>query len=345
MGITHYAIKIDNKSETETFVQSLLKGTYAYGLFELSKKRGAVVSSSEVDKYIAKEERHGTKKLTPDTGQSLLTMSSGERKIALLIYVLEEKPDYLILVNPYDNLDSFYQKELKERLLEFSKKVHLIQIVSRTEDILPIEAAYAKLIKRQLVSYKDKNNFLTAGNIQEIPFSRVKLPSPLHQNSNLENELVRFKDVSVSFYGKTVLNSITWVIKSGEFWQLKGPNGSGKSTLLNMIIGDSHKGYGQELYLFGNKKGSGESVWDIKKNIGYFTPAMIDKFSGSHSLEHMLISGIHDSVGLYVIPTEIDKKISADWLHLLGMDYKKEHYFHQLSTSEKRLLMTARAHD
>ncbi|CAN0605559.1 unnamed protein product, partial [Ectocarpus sp. 12 AP-2014] len=110
-----------------------------------------------------------------------------------------------------------------------------------------------------------------------------------------------------------------------------------------MIIGDSHKGYRQDLTLFGQKKGSGESVWDLKKKIGYFTPAMMDKFSGYHSLENMMISGFYDSIGLYNNPTDQKKRLSGLWLKLLGLYKKRNVQFLELTAGEKRLVMTARA--
>ena len=110
-----------------------------------------------------------------------------------------------------------------------------------------------------------------------------------------------------------------------------------------MITGENPKGYGQELYIFGQKKGSGESVWDIKKNIGYFTPSMTDKFTGYHSVEFMIISGLTDSIGLYSRPTEAQLRIAKEWLLLLQMWPLKDTLYNNLTMGQKRLVMCARA--
>jgi molybdate transport system ATP-binding protein len=110
-----------------------------------------------------------------------------------------------------------------------------------------------------------------------------------------------------------------------------------------MITGDNPKAFGQEIYLFGNLKGSGETVWDIKKKIGYYSPAMTNKFRGRHTVENMLISGLTDSVGLYTIPTEIQKRVIKQWLLVLNLHHLKDTYFNKLSTGKQRLVMTARA--
>ncbi|MGB5665394.1 MAG: ATP-binding cassette domain-containing protein, partial [Maribacter sp.] len=169
------------------------------------------------------------------------------------------------------------------------------------------------------------------------------IPPPLKQIEFNHKTLIELKKVNVSYEGKPILRDISWKIAKGEFWELSGKNGSGKTTILSMITGENPKGYGQDLFLFGQRKGSGESVWDIKKNIGYFTPSMTDKFTGYHSVEHMMISGIIDSIGLYVQPTEAQLRIAKEWLQLVGFWKIKDTLFHDLTMGQKRLVMTTRA--
>jgi molybdate transport system ATP-binding protein len=342
MSILHYTILIDSKSETKDLANQLQEGTLS-GFIDLKEKNGALFSDQQLEYFLYKEEQHGLKIITKETEQSLLTMSSGERKKALLNYLLEGSPEYLVFVNPYDNLDISYQKGLKEKLLDLSNSITLVHIISRTEDILPLNSHFSKLEGNNLIHYKSKEDFLINNPKIKTTFFSHNIPKALKTSAFIGEELVKLKNVSVSYNQKPILLNINWTINTGDFWQLKGPNGSGKSTLLSMITGDNQKAYGQDIKLFGLKKGSGESVWDIKKHIGYFTPTMIDKFRGNHTLENMLISGLHDSIGLYVKPTEIEKKLGTQWLQLLNLSAKKGFYFHQLSTSEKRLLMTARA--
>ncbi len=343
MKNTHYAILINSKSEIKAFIKELLEDPNRYGLIELKDKNGQVFSDHQLNYFINKEERHGLKIITAHTEQSLISMSSGERKKVLLNYILKSNPEYLILINPYDNLDISNQEKLRKELIDISKRLPLVQIISRKEDVLPITTHFAKIKGTNLIHYINKKEFLDKTRYKKSDFSKYKIPSILNQSTDFLEELVRLKDVSVSFNDKPILYNINWNIKSGEFWQLIGPNGSGKTTLLSLITGDSEKGYGQDFFLFGRKKGSGESVWDIKKNIGYFTSSMMDKFRGYHTVESMLLSGLHDSIGLYVKPSETEKKLVFEWLELLNFNNKKDIYFHELSTLEKRVVMTTRA--
>ncbi|MGW9687088.1 ABC transporter ATP-binding protein [Flagellimonas sp. 2504JD1-5] len=338
----HYAILINNKSQTRNLVSDILKGIPVPGFESLESTSGLLFSRSEIERFMDDEERHDMKIITRESSQSLKSMSSGEQKKALLNYLLEQSPDFLVLVNPYDNLDIATQAYLKEKLVSTSKKIPLIQVVSRLEDILPITTDFFRLAKDKLLSYSNQKAFWEE-NKRKISRFTETIPPPLEPIIVKGTELVNFKNVSVSFDGRQVLDNINWTIKKGEFWQLIGPNGSGKTTMLSMITGDSHKGYGQNLTLFGQKKGSGESVWDLKEKIGYFTPAMTDKFNGYHTLENMVISGIYDSIGLYKKASDQARHLATLWVKLLHLVGKKNKQFLNLTPGEKRLVMTARA--
>ncbi|MCL6265123.1 ATP-binding cassette domain-containing protein [Flagellimonas myxillae] len=337
-----FAILTNNTSKTKSLVSNLLNGSHSKEFQSLENKLGLLFSKSEIYRFMDEEERHDVKIITKETEQSLKTMSSGEQKKALLKYLLSQNPDFLVLVNPYDNLDVATQASLKEQLMAIAKSTILVQVISRLNDFLPINSEYFNLKNGELIGYSDSNAFFSS-NRQDTQRFQEAIPPPINTIEVTTDALVSFKDVSVSFDGRQVLDQINWTIKKGEFWQLIGPNGSGKTTLLSMITGDSHKGYGKDLTLFGQRKGSGESVWELKSKIGYFTPSMTDKFNGYHSVEHMLVSGFHDSVGLYIRPSDHEKRVAKAWLKLLGMEDKKGTQFLELTQGQKRLVMTARA--
>ncbi|QCX00914.1 ATP-binding cassette domain-containing protein [Aggregatimonas sangjinii] len=334
----HGAIFMDNDSDAKYIIGALLGDAPPEGFHELRAKKGMLFSKLALLHYIDEEMRHGATVLTRNTAQTLRTMSSGEQKKALLAHILENGADYMVLDNPFDNLDLSTQTELKKRLAAIAQHTLLIQLLSRTTDLLPFIRHFYRLDGRELIPIKS---------IAEIS-RRIKtftgsIPPPLSQYSIKENILIQLKNVSVSYFEKPILDRIDWTIKKGEFWELRGSNGSGKTTMLSMITGENPKGYGQELYIFGKLKGSGESIWDIKKRMGYFTPAMTDTFTGYHSIEHMLISGLNDSVGLYITPSEAQLRLAKEWLALIGLWERKDILFHELGTGQKRLVMCARA--
>jgi molybdate transport system ATP-binding protein len=342
MKIQSWAILTDTSSPVRNLLDSLIDGPLPKGFETLEGKKGALFSTTKIINFIEEEIRHDEKILTRDSPQSLESMSSGERKKLLFKHLLLENPDYLILDNPFDNLDTESRQYLSNKFQELSSDLPLVQILTRKADMLPFIERYAEWREDRLVWLDDIPGIASIKNDAPVHFSQP-LPPPLEAVTHADSPLVVLSNVSVSYGHKPVLKKISWEISPADFWELRGVNGSGKTTLLSLITGDNPKAFGQEIYLFGQKKGSGESVWDIKKNIGYITPALTDRFRGYHSLEHMLISGLVDSIGLYTKPTDRQKKLAASWLSLLGMIHKKNTYFHDLSKGEQRLVMCARA--
>ena len=295
---THYAIDTSNAPLRKQQLNELKDQAW---LKEEAGPFGLVFSNHTLDAYLDEEYRHGNSILTKD-GDLLKTKSSGERKRLLLAYQLAQNPDFLILDNPFDALDVQRVASLKTELQELAKSTVLIQLFRRSDEVLPcctVGLTYqeGKFVKVDLVT--EQHTSVSINHEQ-------KLPEPLEAFKNVPDELISFKNVSVSFDEKPVLKDITWTVMRGSSWHLKGPNGAGKTTLLSMVTGDSTKGYGKELYLFGKKKGSGETVWEIKQKIGYFTSAMTERFDGMHDVQSMIISGLYDSVGLYQKPTTLE---------------------------------------
>ena len=339
----HWAVFINNNSQKDKLIKNLLEGPLLEGFEELQGLKGMLFSKITLNQFIDEEERHGIKIINQNTQQSLKTMSSGEQKKALLKYIFHLKPDFIVLDNPFDNLDKDSQMDLKSSLDFISKSTFIVQLISRKIDLLPFITHRMILDQSTIKSISNGLKEVQNGTAPINSSFLGSIPKPITPMDYEESILIDCKDINVIYGDKKILNNINWTIRKGEFWQLIGQNGSGKSTLLSMITGDNHKGYGQELYLFGQQKGTGESVWDIKKRIGYYTPSMTDKFSGLHSALNMVISGMNDSVGLYLLATENQRALAKEWLIILGLWQLRDVNFAELSTGQQRMIMTARA--
>ena len=332
----HFAIAGSNLDLKGTWLKQLINGES--GLPELTGK-GALFSEITLNKFIEEEYKHD-KKFLPEQGErSLRTFSSGEQKKALLSYLLSTNPDFLILDNPFDAMDVDAVENFKNRFERISEKITIVQIFKRKADLLPfitdfleVSGGFFRVIKPNL-----KSNTAFKGDFD------IKIPKPLKEYANIPENLIELRRVSVSYAEKPVLDQVSWKIRRGEFWQLKGPNGSGKTTILSMIYGNNTKGFGVDLFLFGNKKGSGESVWEIKEKIGFFTPTIIQLFKGAYTLQEMVVSGLFDSIGLYQKPNDLHVKLADKWLQVLGLYDQRFTNFFNCSTVEQRLVLIARA--
>jgi len=342
-SLLHACIYLPQESSSNELIQSLLVGKCNLPKMHLIEKKVAVFSHTELEAFLEEEFLHGKSGLETGFDRPLHSLSSGEQKKALLNHLLFGKADYFLLEELYDHVDVAGQQTILATIQLIAETKPIIQFVRRQKDILPFIQTYYWYQDNQLTSFdsalvfhKHLSDHLKQNNFRPIPRALKTIQAPA-------GPLVQMKQLSVSYDGRPILDSINWTIKVGECWQLKGPNGSGKSTLLSMITGDNPKGYGQDLFLFGMKKGGGETIWDIKQYIGYFNPVMIQHFSRLDSIELMIVSGCMDSIGVYIKPSEMQLQLAKEWLDYLGLLSLKNKPIQFLLAAEQRMILIARA--
>lgn len=331
----HLAIYISNSFDKEGLIKTIFLGKL---IPSFSSLKGALFSEIILNKFIDEEMRHGKMDVVTKTKNSLLHSSEGERKKALLDHIIAQEPDYIVIDNVFGNLDIATQAHIEKQLETLSKTTSIVQIANRKGDILPFIKNIYQIEDDKLVAFSNTENKTEVFHFEET------LPSAAYHNSKkFLNPLIKFNNVSINYGERPILNAVSWEIKSGQFWQLMGPNGSGKSTILSMIFGDNPKAYGQDIILFGVKKGSGESIWDIKQKIGYFSSEMLRGFTRRETIGNMIASGFFDTVGLYKTPTNAQIKIAQQWLRVLNMFDIRKQSFLSLSRGHQRLVLIARA--
>ena len=336
-------IYLHNTANKKQIIQQIMTNNLLNKQVDLSEQTGVLFSSITIDRMINDELRHDQILVHTEENESLQTMSSGQQKRALLAYLIAQQPDYIVLDDVYSNVDVATQQHITNTLSKLSEQTLLIQLFFRKRDLLPcIDVVDQLNEKNEIILVQAADEFRKLISPSSEKQHEFKLPAIYSENHNNLETLVELHSVSVKYGNKQVLSDINWTIRKGEFWQLTGPNGAGKSTLISMITGDNPKAYGQNMILFGRRKGSGETIWDIKRQIGYFTPIMIQQFSRSESVENMIISGLNDSVGLYTVPSDLQKDIAKSWLQMLGPSFRNKN-FQQLSLGQQRMVMVARA--
>tara|TARA_B100000953_G_scaffold103453_1_gene84807 strand:+ start:12 stop:1250 length:1239 start_codon:yes stop_codon:yes gene_type:complete len=337
----HLGIYARDHKLVSRLIDDLKKDKKVPGFEELQHKNGFEHSEAVLQNFIKDDQKHGNSVLVKDESRSLRTFSSGEKRKALLEYLLKKQPEYLILDDPFDCLDVQSVANFKERLAEVKSDFILVQIFRREEDILPFIDIILDFDGTGNTIFKNKADFIEnkQGFLEEIK----RIPAAPKVFEGIPESLIKLKNVNVAYEDRPILSNISWEVKRSEFWKLTGPNGSGKTTILSMIYGDNPKAYGVDLFLFGKKKGSGESVWEIKKKIGYFSPSITELFIRRNSVEEMLISGLVDSIGLYQKPSDKQRALAKQWLGTLGFQEKAKKVFNDLSNLEKRMLLIARA--
>lgn len=281
----------------------------------------------------------------------IITLSSGELRKFQLTKTLLAAPKVLIMDNPYIGLDSTAREQLTDLLKKLIAETDLqvILVLSRNSDI-PDFITHVIPVKDLEVLPKTERNAFLEQNPESAHFdaSAIELMlSELQKNErpeeNLGGDILKFNNIHIQYGKRVILDQLNWQVKKGEKWALKGQNGSGKSTLLSLVCADNPQSYACDIELFGKKRGTGESIWDIKKQIGYVSPEMHRAYLKDMPALDIVASGLNDSVGLYVRPKPEQKEICVKWMELFGIAHLKDSTFLKISSGEQRLCLLARA--
>jgi len=340
--MNHIGIYLTNAINKNEIIDSIFSNTLLQNYIDLSQLHGELHSTITIDKIIDEEYRHDKFPVVTNENTSLVSMSSGQQRKALLAYLLNQHPDFILLDDIVSNIDAPTQQTIINDLEDHAATILYIQLFYRKQDILPcIQTVITVDNQGFILSHQPMAQFLKISEC-EHQIGNITLPDLFDDDHLSIDPLIQLNSVSVDYLERPVLDKISWTIRPGEFWQLKGPVGSGKSTILSMIIGDNPKAYGQDMILFGRKKGSGETIWDIKRHIGYFYPKMTLLFTHNDTVENMLISGLVDSLGLYSEPNDWQRQVARAWMQVLGDSFRNKR-FNELSSGQQRILLVVRA--
>ncbi|OCG03202.1 molybdate ABC transporter ATP-binding protein ModF [Gilliamella sp. wkB112] len=277
-------------------------------------------------------------------------LSTGETRKTLLCRVLINQPDLLILDEPFDGLDVASRENLAAKLGELSQQgVTIVLVLNRFNEIPSFVETIGVLADCQLLKIGSRVTILEDATVKQLAemetMQNVLLPEADEPPVKLDNDIDRvvLNNGYVKYADKIIINGLTWQVKAKQNWQIVGPNGAGKSTLLSLITGDHPQGYSNDLTLFGCKRGSGETIWDIKRHIGYVSSSLHLDYRVSVSVKNVLLSGYFDSIGVYQATSDKQNKLVDQWLQLLGLQKQSNDPFQSLSWGQQRLVLIARA--
>lgn len=281
--------------------------------------------------------------------RSFACLSSGEIRKVLLARALIGRPQLLVLDEPYEGLDAAAGENLSHMLPRLMHNGTGIVLVTHQLNRISRHFTHVLCVKSgRVVAQGPREKILVPEILKNVYDHRptdlaITLETDHKAATRGDPELVCLENTTVAYGKKVVLDRLNWTFREGEHWAVLGPNGSGKSTLVKLICGDHPQAYANRLRLFGRPRGSGESIWEIKKQIGLVSSEFQLRYRKGIRVIDVIRSGFFDSVGIYRYCSREQRQAADRWLEIVDLNAKRETPFDQLSYGERRLVLLARA--
>jgi molybdate transport system ATP-binding protein len=274
----------------------------------------------------------------------LIQLSNGENKRVQMAIALSEHPEMLILDNPFLGLDIEGRATLHIIINRLAEEGVQILLVTTATEFPESITHVAQLENGKLIFKGLRENFHPAAKkgpgVQLDPEILALLRKPSEKDFELA---VKMENVNIQYGDAIILKDINWEVRKGEKWNVSGPNGAGKSTILSLITADNPQAYANKIWLFDRRRGTGESIWDIKQKIGFVSPELHLYFEYSANCFDVVASGLFDTIGLFRPLTPDQQEHTLRWLQLLSLGDLRSRRLAQLSTGQQRMVLLARA--
>lgn len=291
-------------------------------------------------------------KLEELLNKTLIQLSNGETRRLMIAQALLQQPLLLMLDNPFTGLDKQTRPFFDQLLTQITSKGTQLLIATSALEIPECITDVLELDNGKIVDRQSRRQYLEQYKAKDVskwkpdPQKLAQLMQNAESDTPAFEKAISMQNIQVKYGDSVILDKVNWEIARGEKWALSGPNGAGKSTLLSLISGDNPQAYANTIYLFDKKRGSGESIWDIKRKIGFVSPEMHQYFHSNHNCLEVILSGYSDTIG--IVPKKIYDQphrlaVAQDWMELLNIHPLKSKKFKSVSAGAQRLILLIRA--
>jgi len=283
--------------------------------------------------------------IRPLLNKPLIQLSNGENKRVQLGVALLNKPELLILDNPFLGLDTEGRATLHAIIDNLTTRGIQILLITSPHELPGSITHVGQLTNGKWTFSGARSAFHPEEKKDSIQLDPVLLRDLRSNLQQSEDFLVAVKmvDTSIKYGEATILDHISWEVRKGECWNVSGPNGAGKSTILSLITADNPQAYANEIWLFDRRRGTGESIWDIKRKIGFVSPELHLYFDSGATCLEVIASGLFDTIGLFRPLSDEQEALTLRWMQLLSLQDLCNKRLPQLSTGQQRMVLLARA--
>ncbi|KAL7330386.1 hypothetical protein PS15p_205344 [Mucor circinelloides] len=274
---------------------------------------------------------------------SFVKLSNGQTRRARIAKALLKNPSMLVLDEPLMGLDVEHRKHLLEVLGNLATKSSVpVVLVLRPQDEFPSWATDVIELGNMTIQWTGNPSEYQQRRTKQLESTKSSNDSVKTVDTSNNDPIVEMKNVKVTYSGNPILRDITWTVRKGERWALLGPNGSGKTTLLSFLTGDHPQAYANELSLFGRRRGTGESIWEIKERVGLVSPEIHLYFNQNLTALEAAGTGFFDVVvprSISAGQTQTIKRL----FHEFGIESMLNRKLQDMSTGEQRMVLLVRS--
>lgn len=273
-----------------------------------------------------------------------LSLSYGQKRLALLARTVVRKPHWLLLDELYNGLDARFRRKVDAILLRARKRrqswmvtAHRVEDIPRgTRRLLHLEGG--RIVATRTLHAKTRALTPLRAPAVSPPASSgarrpvVSLGAPT---------LLKLSNATLYVDYRCVLRRVNWRVQHGEQWAVLGANGSGKTSLLRLLYGDLSPALGGVIERGGFSRGTPIEYW--KQTVGYISPELQSDYAIDVSILDLIASGRHASIGLNDAADAQDLRTANLWLRYFQLGAVAQRRPRELSYGQMRRALFARA--
>jgi molybdate transport system ATP-binding protein len=287
--------------------------------------------------------------------RQFLSLSYGQKRLALLARALVQEPDWLLLDELYNGLDADYRRRIDAVLHAAARRGQSwVATAHRAADIpcgtrLMMELAEGRVRTVKRMSPSDLTGLMRrAGESPRAMARAAAAKSATAKSATVQARaaegaapLLLLSRVDLYVDYRLVLRDVDWQLRGGEHWAVYGANGAGKSSFLKLLYGDLSPALGGRIERAGYPKGTPIVEW--KRHVGYVSPELQSDYAVDVNVLDLVASGRYASIGLVDEATDEDRRMAAHWLRFFGLLSVAKRRPRELSYGQLRRALIARA--
>lgn len=275
--------------------------------------------------------------------KQLIMLSNGETRRTMIAATLLKNPEVLLLDHPLAGLDVATRSDFDLLLTSIAESGIQVLLATIPEEVPAAITHVGTLSNGRLISSCRREEYRPSRKSHQNGVDQTILNRLVPTELGSFDVVVQMKNVRVQYGDRLILDGVNWTVKQGERWALRGRNGAGKSTLLSLINGDNPQAYANDIVLFDRPRGSGESIWALRRRIGFVSPELFRYFPQGHTCLDVVESGFYDTIGLFRRNDPTKRELVSQWMRLFGIEEAIDRRFEHVGFRTQRLCLLARA--